>query len=583
VSRPRPAYLLLTVAVATVLTSCAGVPRSSAPQVVQPVPLGAPRQPAIHPFPGEAARDIVKNFLAANAVDPAQHASARRFLTEAAANRWSDTTATIIDDETIGTYRPSKPQVVVSGREVGTLNSNGTYSPSRQGSGNGGPHVSFVYGVRRVHGDYRIDSPWKGLLLTVDQFQEAYRRRALYFFDLSNRYLVPDPRWTALTGPSLAEWLVSELAAGPSPELQNAVSGDSVPQQAVAQQRFVRSGSPMKVEITGSSQLGAAARDRLAAQIGTTLNDAMPGQIFQITDGGVPVPIPAANSTQFDAAAFSEDLGPPAPSPIVYYLHDGEVVNSQGAPLLGLVNDRKLGYLSSVAVSRPSKTSQLTFAATAGGRLLLGTMSGGLVKTRIHGDLTRPVFAPGLDEVWVGDGDKLYRIDGVATVAARQPRIHAVTIPQLASGQRIVAAVFSPEGSRVALILGSPGGSDQLYVGAVIRTAGQVSIDLPSPPISPQGVSVTDVAWLEPLSLFAIGDLTGNKEPRIFNTNVDGSFWSDSSIGNLPPKPDSVTVVTGHVVWVSANGTVWYQSGGQNWASPSVTGETFGYAPIYLQ
>jgi hypothetical protein len=145
-----------------------------------------------------------------------------------------------------------------------------------------------------------------------------------------------------------------------------------------------------------------------------------------------------------------------------------------------------------------------------------------------------------------------------------------------------VAVELSPEGSRVALIIGSPGNHDQLYVGAVVRNGGQVHIDLIAP-ISPQGVSVTDVAWLEPTSLFASGELVGTEEPRIFNTNVDGSFWSDSSIGNLPPQPDSVTVLTGHLVWVSANGTVWYQSSSQRWTSPDANGETFGYAPIYLQ
>jgi hypothetical protein len=93
---------------------------------------------------------------------------------------------------------------------------------------------------------------------------------------------------------------------------------------------------------------------------------------------------------------------------------------------------------------------------------------------------------------------------------------------------------------------------------------------------------VDDVAWIEPPSLFAIGNLGGTHEPRIFTTNVDGSFWTDSPIGNLPSQPDSVTVQPGDVVWVSANNTVWYQSGGQQWTSPGVSGETFGYAPIYL-
>jgi hypothetical protein len=574
--------LLSAVAVLTGLSACAGVPRSSAPETIESLPLGAPKPPAIRPAPGDSARDIVVNFLVANAIDPNQHTAARQFLTPAAANRWSDTTATILADETVGTYVPSHPQVVVTGRVVGTVDSNGIYSPSLQRTGSGGPRVRFVYRISKVHNQFRIDVPVKGLLLTADQFQEAYQRRALYFFDLSNRYLVPDTRWSALSGLPLAEWLVSELAAGPAPQLQSAVSGDSVPPQAGAQRRFIHGLSPMKVEITGASQLDGAARDRLAAQIGTTLNDAMPGQIFEITDGGTPVRIPAAGNEQFDQSTFQPDLGPVAPAPTVFYLKRGRVVDSQGRLLPGAINNGRAGYLTSVAVGRSSPIAQLNFAGVAGGRLVVGTESSGFYPTSLHGDLTRPAFAPGMDEVWVGDGGKLYRVLGADQVPTRQPRVYQVPIPHLGPGRHIVAVRLSPEGSRIALIVGTKGGNNQLYVGAVVRTAGDVQVDLPASPISPAGVSVDDIAWIEPLALIGIGDLAFNREPAIFNTNVDGSAWSNDSIGNLP-SPDSIAVEPGAGVWVSAHNTVWYQSGGEQWTSPSASGETVGYAPTYLE
>lgn len=578
----RPAWFIAAVALAVALSGCAGVPRSSAPQVIQSLPLGAPKPPAIQPSPGDSARAIVLKFLDANAIDPNQHTSARQFLTTAAANRWSDTTATVIADETVGTYRPTHPEVTVSGRVVGTLDSNGIYTPSLQRTGNGGARVKFNYGITRVHGQFRIESPVKGLLLTPTQFQEAYQPRALYFFDLSNRYLVPDTRWSALSGVSLAEWLVSELAAGPAPQLQNAVSGDSVPAQAAGQRRFIHGTSPMKVEITGSSQLDGAARDRLAAQIGTTLNDAMPGQIFEITDGGTPVQIPAAHNDQFDQSTFLSELGPPSPAPTVYYLHRGRIVNRRGVPLPGQVNSGREGFLTSVAVGRPSPTTQLNFAGVANGRLLVGTEASGLYPTSLHGDLSRPAFAPGMDEVWIGDGDKLYRVTGSVAVPARRPRIYPVPIGDLGPGRRIVAVALSPEGSRIALVVGTKGGNNELYVGAVVRSSGQVRVDQPTQ-ISPAGVSVDDVAWLEPSRLIGIGDLASNRKPAIFNTNVDGSAWTNGSIGNLPSKPENIAVVPGAGVWVSANDTVWYQSGGEKWTSPSATGETFGYAPTYLE
>jgi hypothetical protein len=579
----RASLVVGAVVVAGVLGGCAGVPRSSSPDVVQPIGTATSAEgPSIQPFPGESARDIVTNFLLANSLDANQHTSALQFLTEGARNRWNDATATIVDDETIGVFRPDKPQVVVTGRIVGTLNANGIYVPSRQRIGNGGGRVKFTYGIKKVGGQYRIDQPSPGLLLTEEQFQEAYHRRSLYFFDLANRYLVPDVRWSALSGLPLDEWMINQLAIGPSPLLQNAVNNGNLPSQVSTQRRFIRAGSPLRVRIPGSSQLPAASRNRLAAQVGTTLNEATPGGLFEITDGDTPVRIPATSSDEFSSTDFSGPTDPPQLAPAVYYLRRGHIVDSHGRDVPGPANNGRLGSLTSLAVGKAAPSSQLAFAAVADSRLLIGSESAGLRKTRIRGNLSRPVYFPGMDEVWVADGSRIYRVTGSAS-APSQTKISQVAVPSLGKGQRIVALSISPEGSRLAMVVSSPDGSNQLYIAAILRTPTQVRIDLPGAPISPEGVSVTDVAWIENVQLIAVGELSRGGEGRIFNTNVDGSFWSETATGNLPDKPDSVAVTQGNLVWVSANDTVWYQSGSQQWASPGSTGQTSGYAPTYVQ
>lgn len=565
------------------LAGCAGVPLHSRPQSIQSIPVGVARQPSVKPEPGDSGRDIVLKFLQANALDPSSQASARQFLTDAASNRWSANTATIIDDETVGTFVRGTPKVVVTGRIVGYLNADGVYSPTLQGTGYGGARVPFDYGLTKVGDGYRISSASKGLLLTAAQFQEAYRPRALYFFDLANHYLVPDIRWSALTGLALDKWLVIALAAGPSNDLQSAVNTDNSLAQAAEEQKIITPGSPLRIEIPGSSQLDPGSRNRLAAQLGTTLNDAQPGELFSITDGQVPVRIPAAASAQFSSATFEADLAPREPAPTVFYLRGGRVVDSHGVPLPGPINSGRLGYLTSLAVNRPAPTAQLSFAAVAGNRLLVGTESGGFEATAVRGALSRPAFVPGLDEVWVADGAKMYRISGTAATPGKAPNVQPIAVLSLGKDRKILAIRPSPEGSRVAMIISQPGGNPQLYVAPVIRSGGQVRISVPGTPISPDGVGVLDAAWIEPLNLVAVGYLAGSHEPRVFSTNVDGSAWSDTSIGNLPSQPDSVTVSTQQNVWVSANKTVWYQSGGEQWTSPGHTGQTSGYAPIYLQ
>ena len=145
----------------------------------------------------------------------------------------------------------------------------------------------------------------------------------------------------------------------------------------------------------------------------------------------------------------------------------------------------------------------------------------------------------------------------------------------------MVAARLSPEGSRIAVVVsGAKASSAQLDVGSIVRASGQVRVDQLLP-VSPEGVVVRDVAWLDSFKLFAIGTLSATNEPRTFETGVDGTEWTNLGIGNLSPPPDSVTVTSAANVWVSSNGYVWKQSGSQ-WVSPGPTGQTPGQMPVYL-
>jgi hypothetical protein len=236
--------------------------------------------------------------------------------------------------------------------------------------------------------------------------------------------------------------------------------------------------------------------------------------------------------------------------------------------------------LSSIALARPVDIGVLTIAGVEGtgpdARLFVGTQSGGLHRTSVQGTLSHPAWAPGRAEIWIGVGSKVERV----TTNGRTSHPSTVSISPTAGGGRIVALRLSPDGSRIALVISGAGpGSAQLYVGSVVRGAGEVHVT-GLQPISPQKVVITDVGWNSPLKLFAIGYFTTSLEARVFETGVDGSLWSSRDLGSLPAPPDSLTVAP-YGVWVSADGTVWQFSGG-DWVSPGVSGQTPGTDPVYL-
>lgn len=567
------------------LAGCTGVPSSSSPQTVESLGLGAATpQQSISPKPNASPRDIVAGFLAANSADPGRHTSARLFLTPQARNHWSDSTATIIDREQFGTFDAATSTFTVVGRIVGSLDKDGIYTPALERDTPQAPLVHFQFKLAQVDGEYRIDVVRPGLLLTETQFSDDFTRHALYFYDDAEQYLIPDPRYTDIDDDrQLSDWLLAELAAGPRPALQNAVTSDTFPAQADATRNTVQVGSPTKVEVPGSGQLDPPGRHRLAAQLAQTLSDALAGGTMEITDGGAPVSIPGLGDT-FVPSDFNSALNrPPLPAD-VYYL-DGGRVYDQTARRLGGPLGRGVNDLTAIGAGQPTPSGTVLFAGLTGigshRRLLTGNAVDGLRATSVTGALTRPAFAPGRAEVWIGDGTHLLRQPLAASTGFPSGRTDDVPTLQGTAPGRILAVRISPDGARIALVIAATATatSGALCIGSLVRTGGQVRIDALAP-ISPQLTYINDVAWLNSLKLFAIGRQSTSQDPLTFDTGVDGTDWTVHTLGLSDPA-DSVTVTAGASAWVSAGYYVWRQSVGE-WVPP-LGDQTVGTQPVYLE
>lgn len=574
------------VAALALASACSGIPTGSSPQVVGTVgPAPVLEQPAESPPPNADQRTIVTKFLAANAADDAHHNGARQYLTPEAKNRWSDSMVTVLDDLQIGNVDPTN-SITVSGQLVGQVDASGAYLPSLQGDGSGigGAPYSQTFHLVKARGQWRIDSPLQnGVVVTGTQFQQ-YQQRVLYFFDLSERTLVPDPRYSEISDPGqLASWLLGRLSDGPRDMLQNAVRtelpapADSDPGQAsITLGDGLPTGRPSRIAIPGAAQLDGPTRDRLAAQLALTLGQVPDIGAMQIIDGGRAVDVPAAGGTRFTADEFSGYTEPLDLLPTLYYVNDGAVFTEGGSRLPGRLGAGAY-HLTAVAVASPRTGADVLVAGLSGppedSWLWIGSIRTGLHRTSVHGRLSRPAWSPAGQDLWVGDGADLYEVSrqGVAT----QVETYGVTGR---TNGRISAVRLSPEGSRIALVLTSSGANSQLLIGAVVRGTNALHIDgLTS--ISPQDIAIKDVAWNDPLKLFAIGQDVATGDAGIYELESDGSLWFARGTGNLPQAPDSLTVSYRVPASVSAGSTVWKQRGG-SWTSLH-GGETPGANPVY--
>lgn len=574
----RIAVVAVLLAAALLPAACTGVPRSGTPQIVQSVDEQEPEQPVITPQPGRDPSGIVHDFLFNNASNDEHHSAARAFLTPEEKGRWSDASgATILDRVQVGVF--TDKTVTVTGHEIGTLDDTGTYTPSLQGDGTGTGGVKFqeTIGLKKVDGQWRIDTPLgAGLVITATQFAQYYNApKSVYYFDQAEQRLVPDARYSSLSDPGLlANWLMQQLVAVPTSALTTALPN-------------VSSGSPVKVSIEGqtmvvdlpgASQLNAKTKNLMAAQVALTLDQADRNARMRITDGGQPVVIPQVGGTTFDADQFRAEYLPAPRSPKLYYVDQGAVYDDAVRPMPGPLGSPS-NNLTSVALASSTTSSRLLVAGTTGApdhaTLLLGQSGGALRPTSVRGQLCRPSWAPDVDEVWIGDGKQLDRLDA-AGHATRVP----IAFRSTAASGRILSVRFSPEGARVALVIAGAGGRGQLWIGTIARAPTSVRVtDLH--PISPDGVALRDASWNDQSLLMAVGHDVSSGDSSVYEVHSDGSLWTSLGTGNLPPGLDSITVAPGTVAAVSAGGAVWVQSSG-TWTGLG-NGPTYGTNPVYVE
>jgi hypothetical protein len=512
----------------------------------------------------------VLGFLAANVSSLPDHNAAKGFLTPEARNTWLDSPVTVVDAYQVKLPDPSTHVVTVTANQVGTIDQNGIYRPVQQADSG----IQRSFGMKRLNGQWRIDKLSPGLVIQLSDFG-AYRMHPLYYFDLIQKHLVPDPRYTPLSDQSLATWLLDQLLSQPRPELQLAVL--SIPNAVNAKNATVTVDATSQlyvVELPGSSRLDQSSRRRLATQVAFTFNNAL----ITITDNRRPVSIPGITGP-FSETDFQSAFGVFHDRPAFYVTDAGMVADQTGKLLDGPLGHRSYG-LTSISLAGNPAASDLRAVGVAGssGRstLLIGSRKAGLHAVRLPaGPMSRPAWAPGLSEAWLGYGRTLLRVPTSGT-----PSQVTITGRGNLTGP-IISVRFSPDGTRIALVIGGAGRLTQCVIGTVERNASNVRIDN-LVPVTPSDLTVTDAAWNDGTTLYVTGSEASGY--GVWSVQSDGSAFSKRPAGNFPATPESIAAASGELPWVSSGGAVFIQRSNA-WTSPfgGIDATVRGRSPIYLE
>lgn len=573
--RRRAAVVALVLAAAGV-AGCASVPSSSPVQILRAVTDGETAVLPPGPVDGSDAIELVRGFVQASASSADEHAAARRFLADEAAD-WDDAAGFTVLEPSFDTVpAPDAPdastdrtRVQIRGTSVGRVSQAGSFEPVQA-------PVRIDVTVVRRDGQWRISELPPGVVVPLNEFRSSYREVRTWFVDPARRLVVPDQRYLpSFPARAKAARALELLFAGPSGALSGAVVSQLVAGARLRSNVALDGGGALVVDLTRLDDVSDADRRLLAAQVVLSVAEVNVARVRLLVDG-VPLLSDRPVLTREDVIDLSAEVQPGADVPALVATGGrlrGLGAVSGSAELPGPLGNG--GYDVESAASTVDGQRLAAVARSAGRRLLIvgGTPEAGVTEVGLTaGNMTRPSWIPTGNEVWtVLDGAVVARVLVDGSGPARTGRVNA---DELAALGPIEDLRISRDGMRVAAVVA--GG---LYAGAVTRSIdGEVAIRniRALRPADLSGVVAAD--WRSTETIVAI---TRRSDRLVTQVSADGISVQALLVNNLTPPLGAVAAAASRAFLVTDQTGVWSFAGGDQDAWRQVLGGTPDAVPFY--
>ncbi|MFD6163222.1 MtrAB system accessory lipoprotein LpqB [Nocardia sp. NPDC060256] len=542
-----------------VLSGCASLPESSAPQALgtinrEPTSEGPPA-----PIQGRDPDLLLRDFLLATADPTNRHLAARQYMTPSAAAQWDDSAGTTIVEKP-DTLRESrtgdKATYRIRARKVADLDSNGAYRASAD------PPLENKIEMTKVNDEWRIDELPDGVVMDAIAFGKSYRRYVLYFVDPTSSVVVPDLRWAAVPKAQLTQRLLGMLGEGTQPALAPVLRNELAAPITLRGPITKANGDPdevgvglggVKIDFAGASALNPHDRELLAAQVVLTLAGAdVPGPYVLLADGK---PFDDRFTGSGWSVADVQQYSQPTLGNTQVGLHalrGGALVqvpenNAPIAPAPGY-----FGTVNNLLSAALSPDSQLVAGVADTGRpaepprtLMIGTYGGNAIPVLAGNSITRPSWNIDGTAAWaVIDGERVIRaVNDRTTNTVSIQDVDTSALTAAGSGSTFRAPItelrISRTGVRAALIA-----DGKVYVAVVIpKPGGGFALASPLPVGVNSSAAAVSLSWFGSDRLIISRE--GNVDP-VGTVSIDGSQPIPQTSRNLTAPVRQVSATPEH-------------------------------------
>ncbi len=499
------------------LAACGGIPTSGSVHAGEPFvgeQAGDLVFNPLDPVAGADQRAILDGFMAAFTGPQGDYAVARKFLSASFKKDWDPRQSVLIRTGGSSTSSLGPTTMEYSFTTVAQLDEFGAYSVV--GSAVQTLQFSFV----KEGGEWRIDQAPPGIVLPMSTFLTIFSKHALYFYDLSLSYLVPDERW--FPGGTTANRIVTALLAGPPEWLKGSVVSQFPDGTQLSPGTTVTVASTVaQVDLTGEAA-GADGGQRQLMQL-------------QLTESLASVPgIASVEISVADSILSIRPMGPDAPV-AQRTLDSRPLVMTNGT--FGYLAGGELTALPQLSDKIVALKPRAVAVGTNAHMAALLT-DGGVYAVRVNQkqpqlvDNRAGLIAPAIDDfgnVWsvpAGSPNSIIAMgaDGV---------VHPVTVA-LPTGSSIVSLTIAQDNVRVAMLVNTSAGA-RLIVSAIVRDAAQgfipLSIGTPVLDSHIDGEAGVGAVWLDRFSIAALTSVDGASSVSVFEVGGQRTYLGKPSGG----------------------------------------------------